>query len=154
MEGLEDFTRVAERFANPEQEAQLTTSIENIEQTLIKYELADLRFSLGRPLKNLGPAGAKVLSSLIADEDRALDEDKSEAAASIGFLEDLVAETEQGAFERVIFCKSSFLGLEARMKATLHWKQLPPGFFPQEFEITDAYITNAPTINVFRNFYL
>ncbi|MFT5358930.1 MAG: hypothetical protein ACI9KE_006171, partial [Polyangiales bacterium] len=31
--------------------------------------------------------------------------------------------------------------------------RVPDGFFPQEFEVTDAYITNAPDVGLSRNFY-
>ncbi|MFK8000586.1 MAG: hypothetical protein AB8H86_13380 [Polyangiales bacterium] len=155
VERLVDFPRAAGHLMRGRKDAQLATSIENVERTLIKYELADLRFSLGQASQDLAPAGAKVLASLIGeDEPDPFRHEESETQARIEFLEDLVSETQQGDFELRVFCTSSFLGLKARAKATRGWTQLPPGFFPRKFEVTDAYVTNAPSIGMLRNFYL
>lgn len=158
VDRVEDFLNAANLLPLHDVEGQLTTTASNVVATLTKYELADLRFALARPPHNLRPAGAKILAPLLTEA-----EDGSEDLAGsdydrevrIAHLEDLCEETQLGDFELRVLCQSTApLRLVERLKATQNWRQLPKGFFPRRFEVSDAYITNAPTLGLFRNFYL
>lgn len=41
-----------------------------------------------------------------------------------------------------------------RFDSSSAFSRLPPDYLPRDFVITDAFVTNAPSIGLFRRFYL
>ena len=145
-------------------EGRLKNEAADIELTLAKYEFADLRFEITRAPDDLSVAGAKVLATLIggsrdtdAEGAAASDTDSDQDRATrVGYMEDLCEEIATGEIELAVRCESERkpLPLAERMRATNGLEVIPADFFPRPFVVSDAYLTNAPTVSVFRNFYL
>jgi hypothetical protein len=156
VDRVEDFENSADHLPLVDLEGELKTQPRSITGTLMKYGFVDLRFSLTRHPHNIPPAGARVLASLLGEGglDRT-GEHQGDSRDRIEHLKSLCEQVDSGALELTVLAKGvqATLPLADSFPLSRGFTRVPDGFFPQEFEVTDAYITNAPDVGLSRNFY-
>jgi hypothetical protein len=165
VERVGDFATSADLLPLVELEGDLTTSERSMLGTLAKYDFVDLKYSLRRGTAGLSTTRASALIGILGDDsiERAI-ETPDEHGRRIGFLEELLEETSAGTYELTVFADAVFepgghvaparTGLSKRIRETQHLQHLPSDYLPRDFVITDAFITNAPTLALLRRVYL
>lgn len=138
-------------------EGALQTSALNIEQTLVKYGIVDLRFRIDGAAPSSGALRDVPIRELLGDTslDRGR-EPAQERKERLHCLELLRDEVATGHRELTVFARAldmPELSRRERLGAALR-KERPFELFPRELEVTDAYITNASSIGLARHFYL
>lgn len=157
VDGVEDFAKGADLLPLVDLEGRLKTEPSSIKGTLLKHGFVDLHFGLTRSPGDIAKAGARVLSTLLDEGgiDRKT-EHPNDRRVRTDHLQMLCEDVDCGELELAVFAQGTqtALPIEARFRQTQGFTKTPKGFFPQEFEVTDAYITNAAGIGLLRHFYM
>ncbi|MEM9191845.1 MAG: hypothetical protein AAGF12_21920 [Myxococcota bacterium] len=130
----------------------------NLKKTMVGYGFIDLKFRLTNWPATLMQTGADVVRDLVGDptSSRAATNDDLERER-LGWLEHFCEEVDSGVRELTVMATALGLrSLPQRQRFLINIGREKPSFelFPREFEIIDAYITNAPTISLQRQLYL
>ena len=157
VKSVADFGSSADLLPLVDLEGELKTPPGSLQATLIKYGFVDLRFRLTQPTR-FDPARANVVSHLFGEGgiDRSA-ETKFDREDRIDHLEMMLEEIAEGELEMTVFAEGAQTrtrSVAERRSASRGFTELPADTFPQEFRVTDAYITNAPSIGLLRNFYM
>lgn len=166
---------VGQRFSVPHVDALLASAnllelaglegaLENdtldLERTMLGYGFVDLRYRLSRWPAELQTTGSKVAADLLRDDafDRAT-ESEPDRFERLDHLALLCDEVDEGVRQlRVMADARGLRDLTSRerlrFRMTAGRAAAEGRLFPEDFEVRDAYITNAPTVGLFRNFYL
>lgn len=153
---FEDITNTADLLPLYELEGELMTEPSNVRGVLLKYGFVELSFRLTR-WPDVSPARAKRLLSVLRDEelDRTNDDPEMQRLR-MDWLRDLCDEISANELWMTVFADTTTRptgSLMHRARATKMFKTVPDGFFPCTFVVTDAYITNAPSVSWMRRFY-
>ena len=130
----------------------------NLERTLIGYGFVDLKFRLTRWPAELQESGARVVRALLGDPSFSrTTEPEYLARDRLGCLDDICAQVDSGIRQLTVMATARGLpDLDVRKRFRINTGREQRGFalFPREFEITDAYVTNAPAVSLNRHFYV
>ena len=138
-------------------ETALVTGERNVSLTLAKYDLADLQsrvVGVRPPVRRAGPRGLRSLLGESSEVALAGESDDRELAGCLEQIAEDVARDELFLTVMLEVSPRDTRTPSERMRLTNGFKKLPPDYWPRDFEITDAYLTNAPSVGPLRRFYL
>ena len=130
----------------------------DIERTLVAHRFVDLRFRLTRWPPAEHQTGGSAVRALLSEPSFSRGtEDEEACEVRLQILQDVCLEIDVEDWELRVFAKAQGLPeLSLRRRFEINTGRASRDFplFPLELEIADAYITNAPTAGLGRNFYL
>lgn len=139
-------------------EGEALTDTTDLERTLIAYGFVDLRFSLVRRPDASWRTGAAAVRALVRESPITRQgEDSAAREFRTQVLEDACAELDYGRYELRVMAKALGLPeLSLRQRFEINTGRAERDFplFPQELEVFDAYVTNAPAAGLGRHLYL